>query len=159
MLNTKFTLIFLFVALLWLPNTAYADKHIHEEVTAAFESLVEASTALDAERYFQHIDTEKFVGLNGNGTNWNSIEDFSPLINIGFTALKKMHSLEFPNVNISVIDDDTAILVNEYVQVSELNDGTMIKSCGGGTQVWSKHSGTWKLVSISASNRTLDCTL
>ncbi len=62
-------------------------------------------------------------------------------------------SLKFPNVNVSVIDDNTAILVNEFTQTVLLRNGTTYTASGGGTQVWSKRSGQWKLVSVSASNK------
>ncbi len=133
---------------------AYANPtDIEKEVLASFKSLVDASKRLDAENYFKHFDADKFVGLNSDGTNWNSINELVPVVNMGFSSIKEVISLEFPNVQVSVIDDYTAILVNEYSQSMLLKNGTSYTASGGGTQVWSKRSGQWKLVSVSASNK------
>lgn len=126
---------------------------LENEVLAAFHTLVDASKALDAKRYFQLFDAEKFVGLNSDGTNWNSIAELVPLIKTGFDTIEKVTSLEFPNINISIIDNNTAVLVNEFSQSMVLKNGASVSVSGGGTQVWSKRSGEWKLVSVSASNK------
>lgn len=131
------------------PNRTGLEK----EVLASFQSLVEASKRLDTKSYFQHFDADKFIGLNSDGTNWNSIDELTPVINVGFSSIQKVNSLEFLNVKVSVIDDYTAILVNEFSQSVLLKNGTTYTFSGGGTQVWSKHSGQWKLVSVSASNK------
>ncbi|WP_199608895.1 hypothetical protein [Flocculibacter collagenilyticus] len=44
-------------------------------------------------------------------------------------------------------------LVNEYIQSMKLHDGRIVNSAGGGAQVWSKQNGSWKIVSVSASNK------
>ena len=142
------------LALTISPHAFAQSDELKKEVLASFQSLVSAAKRLDTQRYFQHFDKEKFVGLSSDGTNWNSIEQFAPLINNGFTAVEKVVSLEFPNVKVSIIDDNTAILVNEFVQSTLLKNGQTIEYAGGGTQVWSKHSGQWKLVSVSASNKS-----
>lgn len=116
--------------------------------------MVAASKALDTTRYFEFIDDEKFIGLNADGTNLNSIIDLRKLIEPGFNAVEKIESLIFTNLRISVIDHNTAILVNEYAQIIILTDGAHYNSAGGGTQVWSKTSGKWLLVSISSSSKT-----
>lgn len=135
-------------------SSAESEKtQIEKEVLASFESLVQASRKLDSELYFQHFAADKFVGLNSDGTNWNSINDLAPLIINGFEAIEEITFLEFTNVKVSVIDNFTAILVNEYVQSMELKSGDMVNGAGGGTQVWSKRSGHWKIVSVSASNK------
>ena len=147
-------LIFIWSVALHAQNTpsSTSNQIIEKEVNDAFNSLVLASKALDSDAYFKHFDKDKFVGLNSDGSNWNSISDLEPLIHSGFSAIDKVLTLEFTNVNISIIDSFTAILVNEYKQEIMLKDGTKVKLAGGGTQVWSKHTGSWKLVSISASN-------
>lgn len=125
---------------------------IKAEVMSAFNRLVLSANSLDSDAYFQHFDEEKFIGLNSDGSNWNSIDELKPLIEGGFNAIEKIDSLEFTNIRISVIDRYTAVLVNEFEQTMTLKVGTVVDLAGGGTQVWSKHSGTWKLVSVSASN-------
>jgi hypothetical protein len=130
-------------------------KRIENAVLTQFDSLVKASKQLDEQAYFSHFDETKFVGLNSNGTNWNSIEDLRPLIETGFSMIERIELLEFTNVKISVIDANTAILVNEYKQQMMLKTGDKVKVSGGGTQVWSSASGKWKLVSVSASDKPL----
>ena len=125
-----------------------------QEVQQAFKSLVASAEAIDIKGYFEHFDTEKFVGLNADGTNWNSIEEFSVLIEPWFNAMQRSEYLKFTNVQVSVIDSNTAVLVNEFEQRVLLKDGTYINSAGGGTQVWSKASGKWLLVSVSASSKS-----
>jgi hypothetical protein len=94
---------------------SYANSaDVEKEILASFQSLVNASKRLDAKRYFEHFDADKFVGLNSDGTNWNSINDLMPVINIGFSSIHEVVSLKFPNVKVSVIDRYTAILVNEF---------------------------------------------
>lgn len=152
---SKLSLIIAFLTLCvaWATHATPDVKRVEQEVLASFQSLVEASRALDAERYFAHFDKDKFVGLNSDGSNWNSIDELVPLIKGGFSALKEVKKLSFNNVKVSVIDQNTAILVNEFVQTSELMDGRLVTGAGGGAQVWSKRSGAWKLVSFSASNK------
>ena len=135
-------------------NTVSANQpNVEEQVLAAFKSLVEASRNLDSHAYFQHFDHNKFVGLNSDGTNWNSIDDLKPLIEGGFGSIASVNQLVFTNVRVSVIDTYTAILVNEYQQSVTLKSGDLVHLAGGGTQVWSKRSGQWKLVSVSGSNK------
>ena len=76
-------------------NPNHSD--LEEEVLNSFQSLVEASKRLDTEAYYQHFDADKFVGLNSDGTNWNSMDELVPVINTGFSAIQKLNSLEFPN--------------------------------------------------------------
>ncbi len=118
----------------------------------AFNELVAAANDLDIERYFASFNHEKFVGLNADGTIWQSVEDLRKVIGPGFASIEKIVSLDFSQVHVSVIDLNTAVLVNEFTQVMELQDGYEVTSQGGGAQVWSKSSGQWQLVSVSASN-------
>ena len=129
------------------------DAQIEKQVLAKFDSLVFAAKTLNTELYFQHFDDKRFVGLNSDGSNWNSLADLKPLITGGFNSIEKVVSLQFSNVKVLVIDEYTAILVNEFEQTIQLKSGDELSLRGGGTQVWSKHSGSWKLVSVSASNK------
>jgi len=133
--------------------TEASKKQIEQEVHQAFNELVEISKSLDTQRYFQLVNAEKFVGLNVDGTNWNSIEDLKAVVETGFNLTAKIESLDFTNVRVSVIDHNNAILVNEYQQELLLKSGAKISDAGGGTQVWFKRDGNWKLVSVSASSK------
>ncbi|WP_196138714.1 nuclear transport factor 2 family protein [Aliikangiella sp. G2MR2-5] len=129
------------------------QKQIEREVRQSFDALVSASKALESKKYFDLIDAEKFIGLNADGSNWNSVDDLKALIEPGFNMVEKVDSIEFTNVKVSVIDQNTVILVNEYQQSLRLKNGEQYVDAGGGTQVWSKSTGKWLLVSISASSR------
>ncbi|MAO29828.1 MAG: hypothetical protein CL595_06120 [Alteromonas sp.] len=151
MFKSKVVMVVFALSLCCLAQANPNHSDLEEEVLNSFQSLVEASKRLDAEAYFQHFDADKFVGLNSDGTNWNSMDELVPVINTGFSAIQKLNSLEFLNVKVSIIDDFTAILVNEFSQSVLLKSGATYTFSGGGTQVWSKRSGQWKLVSVSAS--------
>jgi hypothetical protein len=88
-------------------------SQIEAEVMDAFGGLVEASKALDASRYFNYFDKEKFTGLSAEGTAWHSIKDLEEIILAGFSAVERIISLEFHNVKVTVVNPSTAILVNE----------------------------------------------
>ena len=85
-----------------------SPEKLEQEVLASFHSPVGASKKLDTEAYFKHFDSHKFVGLNSDGTNWNSIHELVPTINTGFSSIKEVISLKFLNVKVSIIDNYTA---------------------------------------------------
>ena len=130
----------------------FKNKHkIELEVLEEFKGLAEAVESLDADRYFEYFDKEKFTGLNADGTVWHSMDKLEALISSGFPMVEKNLSLEFNKVKVTAINPTTVILVNEYKQSLLLKNGNVIEQAGGGTQVWSKFNGAWKLVSASAS--------
>lgn len=128
------------------------ENNVEVEVLEAFNGLVQASESLDPTKYFEFFNKDKFTGLNADGTVWHSIQSLEAMIFSGFSVVEQVTSLEFKNVKVTVVNPITAILVNEYTQSMLLKSGDIVKQSGGGTQVWSKSDGTWKLVSISASN-------
>ncbi len=132
--------------------TSATTKHIEAEVMDAFAGLVQASKALDADRYFAYFDREKFVGLGADGKVWQSIKNLEDVVGPGFAAVEEIVALEFFNVKVTVVDEATAILVNEYKQTILLKDKSLVKQAGGGAQVWSRGKDGWQLVSISASD-------
>ena len=157
MINFKCIFVVITLSLSGFTQADTSTTKVENDVLSSFQSLVDASKKLDAKSYFEHFDVDKFVGLNSDGTNWNSFSQLVPIINSGFGAIKEVISLEFPNVKVSVIDEHTAILVNEFTQSMLLKNGATISISGGGTQVWSKRSGRWKLVSVSASSKPNAC--
>ena len=134
--------------------TMTRTEEIEVEVMGAFRGLVEACEALDAGRYFGYIDQEKFSGLSAEGRAWHAFGDLEHVISTGFQTIERIVSLEFHKVKVTVINPSTAILVNEFRQTLRLRNTGLVEQSGGGTQVWSKSGGAWKLVSISASNAT-----
>ena len=130
-------------------------NQLESEVLDAFRGLTEASESLDSNRYFEYFDKEKFTGLNADGSVWHSFENLEALILSGFPQIERSISLEFNNVKVTIINPITAILVNEYSQSILLKSGDIVNQSGGGTQVWSKSNGAWKLVSVSASHKDI----
>jgi hypothetical protein len=128
------------------------NSKIELEVLEAFNGLAKAAESLDSKRYFEFFDKERFTGLNADGTVWHSFENLQAVISSGFPMIEKSISLEFNNVKVTVVNSVTAILVNEYIQSILLKSGDVVNQSGGGTQVWFKSDGAWKLVSVSASN-------
>ena len=129
------------------------EAQIEKEVRTAFASLVAASKTLHIDQYMALFDAQRFIGLNTDGSTWQSLEDLRALVQPGFEAIEKIDHLVFHKVKVSVINPITAILANEYEQVATLKDGSPYSSAGGGVQVWSKTNDTWKLVSVSSSMR------
>lgn len=126
---------------------------ITQEVTDAFGQLVNASKQKDSQAYLALIDRDRFVGMSAEGTVWKSADPLETLIVSSFAVPFTLESLAFTVVKISVIDGQTAVLVNEYEQTVRMKEGARHTYSGAGAQVWSKVSGNWKLVSISASNK------
>jgi len=123
-----------------------------QEILEAFKGLVEASRALDARRYFDYVDSDRFTGLSADGQVWHCVKDLEDVIFPGFRAVEKIVDLQFYRIKVTVINPATAILVNEYTQTILLKNQDVIEQSGGGTQVWAKSGAAWKLVSISASD-------
>jgi hypothetical protein len=104
----------------------------------------------EVEREFHgFIDT--FRRLDPDGTSRKSFDQLEAIIISGLAPIEEIESLEFPSIHITVIDDNTIILIHEYEQML-LEDGFRVSDVGGCAQVWSKSSGMWKLVSVSANN-------
>ena len=110
--------------------------------------------SLDIVAYLGYFDKKKFTALNANGTVTHSFSTFENDIRQQFPTIKRYLSLEFSNVKITIIDQKTAILVNEYKADLVLQSGQEVSAYGAGTQVWALSDQDWKLVSISSSNNT-----
>ncbi len=133
--------------------TAQRENEIRTEVKAAFRGLAEASQTLDREKYFSYFDAEKYTALNENGVVLHSFDAFKEMYLPQLKYLENYQSLEFSNVKIDVIDASTAVLVNEYTATVTLTSGETVNAAGAGTQVWSKRTGSWKLVNVSSSTK------
>ena len=137
-------------------NLKMADTQeltIKKEVNTAFLQLVESAKSLNVENYLNHFDSDNFIGINGDGTIIRSLSDFRKTYSEGMKYLKSYKSLKFPEVHITVINNITAILVNEFDMVGVSSTGDDFSASGAGTQVWSKKSGTWKRISVSGSHK------
>lgn len=127
-------------------------KLIEKEVYQAFEKLTESAKSLDVESYIANFDEDLFSGLNDDGSVLHSLGDLENLYRQQVPALKKYISLEFKNVKITIIEENVAVLVNEFEASVLLITGDEAHAEGGGTQVWHKKNGEWKLVSVSSSS-------
>jgi len=131
-----------------------SELRIESEVNRAFEELAVAAQSLNIDEYLGFFDREKFTSLNDNGSVFHSFSDFESLYRQQIPALKKYNSLEFKNVKITVLNNSTAILVNEYTAEVVLQSGDAVSAGGAGAQVWSKASGAWLLVNVSGSMKS-----
>ncbi|MDA8017939.1 MAG: nuclear transport factor 2 family protein [Thermoanaerobaculia bacterium] len=128
-----------------------AGRSVTEAVQHAFHGLAQAARALDHDRYFQHFDQAVFTALNADGTVTHSFEAFARDYRQQADFVQAYRSLDFHRVKITVIDAQTAVLVNEYRAQVILKSGQVVDAEGAGTQLWSRRTGTWKLVSVSSS--------
>lgn len=129
------------------------EAAIKNEVNQAFEGLVDAAKSLDTDRYLGFFDKVNFTSLNEDGTVTHSFDLFAESFREQFGTVAGYNSLEFKNVKVTVLGQDSAILVNEYDANVNLKSGSSMAVAGGGTQVWSKTTGSWKLVNVSSSSR------
>ncbi|WP_164078396.1 nuclear transport factor 2 family protein [Alteromonas facilis] len=132
----------------------YLDVQIEAEVYQAFEGVAVAASSLNINAYMAFFDKKKFTALNFDGCVFHELSDFESYYRQQIHALEKYNSLEFTKVKITVLNRCTAILVNEYIAEVVLKSGDSLLAGGAGTQVWSKASGGWKLVNVSASVKT-----
>lgn len=138
--------------LLALTSSVMAETPATEqEVHLAFKGLADAAEQLDHDQYFSFFDKEKFTALNHDGTVTHNFEDFQEAFLRQIAFIKSYSSLDFKNVKTVAIDAQTAVLVNEYNATLVLKNDDQVSASGAGTQVWSKSSGTWKLVNVSSS--------
>ena len=135
------------------PLTESEQDEARRQVSDSFDRLVAASKSFDFDRYLAFFDKDKFSGLNGNGTVTHSLADFERIYRPQFSVPQSYESLDFNKVKITIINRTTAILVNEFHARVLLKTGEVVPAAGGGTQVWSKSSGVWKLVNVSSSAR------
>jgi len=126
-------------------------KEIESEVNQAFDGLVDAVRTMNVERYLGYFDRQEFTSLNDDGSVFHNFKQFESMYRQQAPYVEKYVSLEFDNVKITVINNSTAVLVNEYFAEVTLKSGDAVSASGAGTQVWSKGTGEWKLVNVSSS--------
>ncbi len=153
MKNALASITLLLSACAYAPVSETDPQTLRDEVRGRFDSLVSAIRSLDSNRYFEHFDQARFTALNHDGTVTPAFDVFQHDFVKAFAGLKRYQSLEFQNLKISLIDANTAILINEYSATIELNSGAVTDVAGAGSQVWHKSADSWLLVSISSSAR------
>jgi hypothetical protein len=136
-----------------LAGDNFDKKHIEEQILNQFERLVETAKSLDHESYMKFFDSSKLTSFNDDGTITEDFNAFSIMIEKGFSGFKRYKTLEFNTVKISVIDINTAILMNEYNAVVILKNNEAFPVAGAGTQVWNLSNGQWKIVHVTSNHR------
>lgn len=134
-------------------NEHDTQDRVEAEVREAFDELATAARNLDHERYFSFLEEDKFSILNVDGTTTHSLEMFRQDFLTQVDAISAYTSLEFDPVVVTVLNAETAILLNEYSANLTLKSGATVSASGAGAQVWSKQSGRWKLVHISNAQK------
>ena len=134
-------------------NETQDTESVSAEIMFAFSGLADAVKNLDHETYFSYFDEHNYTALNEDGSVLHSLTAFKEMYLPQVAYIQNYNDLTFSNVKIDVIDANTAILVNEYSAEVVLTTGDIVAANGAGTQVWSKLSGTWKLVNVSSSSK------
>lgn len=124
---------------------------IREEVRAQFQGLIEAAKSLDADRYLSYFDQKDFTGLGADGTVTHSYREFAAQYRQSLPLFDNYEYLEFFKVKITVLNRTTAILVNEFQADIQPKSGPLISLNGGGSQVWCRKRGVWKLVNVASA--------
>ncbi len=127
------------------------QKHIEQEIQAAFSALADAVRTLDTEKYFGFFDHDIYTALNADGSVTHSFDEFSASFIAQTNYVEAYKALDFHNIKITVVDLKTAILVNEYTAEVILQSGEILRAAGAGTQIWSKRTGSWKLIHVAGS--------
>ncbi len=123
-----------------------------DEVEERFEQLAHTAIGLDVAAYMLFFDADLFVGLNADGTVIRSAQEFAVIYRRGVAQIERYAALDFVKLKLVEISPDLVLLANEYVAKVRLRSGETVAAKGGGTQVWSKATGEWLLVSVSSSN-------
>ncbi|MEM6646206.1 MAG: nuclear transport factor 2 family protein [Bacteroidota bacterium] len=131
------------------PDEAQA---IEAEVRQAFQGLVEAARSLEAAPYLAYLARDGFTAQL-DGTVFASYNAFSAMYTEQLPSIEAILSLEFDNVQVSVLNRTTAVLVNAFTETIVLASGDTLDLAGGGSQVWTRVDAGWKLIHISGSTR------
>jgi len=131
------------------PDEAQA---IEAEVRQAFQGLVEAARSLEAAPYLAYLARDGFTAQL-DGIVFPSYEAFSMMYSEQLPSIEAFLSLEFDNVQVSLLNRTTAVLVNTFTETIVLASGDTLDLAGGGSQVWTRTGAGWKLVHISGSTR------
>ena len=117
-------------------------------VCANFHNMVEDAERLDADAVLEHFWADGFTAALAG----ELIRDFPGWAD-GYRALldttEALERVEFPEVVVRTIADDTILLLNTYDQQIRMQSGAVIEATGFGTQVWVRRDGEWRIVHIA----------
>lgn len=131
------------------------EQAVIAEVEEAFNSLAVAAKSLKAEPYFDHFSPDQFTALV-EGAVLLSFEEFEQMYREQLPLIEGYLTLEFNKVKITPLSRNAAVLVNEFSETIALATGDTLSIRGGGTQVWTRMEGVWKLVHVSGSTQPVD---
>lgn len=124
-----------------------------QQVLARFNQLAEAAKHLDHEAYFELFEPQQFTALMADGTTLQSFDQFREIYLAGVSAVTRYEWLRFDPVQITVLSDSTALLINEFEAQLVLHSGRRVTAAGAGSQLWHRTETGWRLISIASSNR------
>lgn len=135
------------------PLSSAEEAQVRVEVEQAFDSLIAAAKTLEVAPYLAHFDEQDFTAML-EGEVLLSFDELEAMYTAQAPALKAYISLEFDKVQVTVIDRNVAVLVNEFTETIVLATGDTLDISGAGSQVWVRKVSDWKLINISGGVRS-----
>lgn len=129
-----------------------AAENLRQQVLARFEQLADAAQRLDHDGYFALFDRQRFTALMADGTTLDSFNKFREIYLQGIAPVDRYVSLSFDPVQVTVLSDSVAVLMNEFEAQLILKSGKRVTASGAGSQIWQRTGNQWLLVSIASSN-------
>jgi len=138
-------------ALLFLTacNPNHGSPRVEDEVRQAFDNLTQASRTLNHDRFLAHFEPEGF-SIVINGETRFDFDEFSEFYLTQSTQIERIDTLNFDLVHITVLNPNSAILLNHYTQTLQLKSGEMIEASGSGTQIWVRRGDNWKIIHVGS---------
>lgn len=129
------------------PSLQQSD--IKSEIKLTFYELVHAARLNESEQYFSFFEPNAFTAMSSDGSVIPTFAAFRLIYDPQLAAIENYISLDFETVEIQIIDQKTAILLNEYNAELILVSGEHVSASGAGVQVWVKRSDQWKLAHVT----------
>lgn len=130
-------------------TSSWQPVDVKSEIEFAFRELVDAAQSNDTEQYFSFFEPDAFTAISEDGSIIPTFEAFKLIYGPQFTAVENYIGLDFETVEIRLIDERTAILLNEYTAELVLISGERVSTTGAGVQVWVKPNDQWKLAHVT----------
>ena len=137
--------------ILLLATSALAFADDREELTRLVETYTSTVATLDMEKIqpiWSTSDTTSFIHPRGHQVGWENIRQFFYMETMGRLAKRE---LTYHNLNIRLIDANSALGDFYWDFEATMKDGTEITSAGRETQIWQKIDGMWKIVHVHYS--------
>lgn len=117
-------------------------------VCGNFHNMVEDARRLDADAVLDHFWSDGFTAalageLVRDFPGWAG--DYRALL----STTESLDRVDFPQVVVRTITEDTILLLNTYDQRIVLQSGDVLEPTGYGTQVWVRREGEWRIIHIA----------